>query len=107
MAAIPYDVAEAFVHGKRASRGAFRSDGDSSIWSYNLCLAFRRNNGTGDSWIEINHPLDGSHNVSATTARHIRALRDVLIRECTAWATDGEAVTASDLIRGTRLVVRR
>lgn len=75
MAATPYHVADAFLQGRYAKAGNFYSTGD-AIYSYALKLA----HWDGDS-IVIDHRLDGSDNVSVTTARHIRAIASCLAGE--------------------------
>lgn len=75
MAATPYHVAESFIKGKRDKAGEFTTDG-TAIRSYALLLAVRHPDGS----ITVEHPLDGSHNVSVTTARHIKALAATLSR---------------------------
>ncbi|MCK9468875.1 MAG: hypothetical protein M0Q49_05610 [Porticoccaceae bacterium] len=107
MAAIPYDVAEAFVKGEHKRRGAFTSTGD-AIHSYALNLArivLDAEDGNVIRYVQIMHPLDDSHNISATTARHIRALAHVLTRECV--GPTGAPLTAADLIRGAFVRVQR
>lgn len=94
MAATPYHVAESFIKGKRDKAGEFTTDG-TAIRSYALLLAVRHPDGS----ITVEHPLDGSHNVSVTTARHIRALRYVLERS---YVTAGTFAPVS-LEKGARL----
>lgn len=111
MAAIPYHVAEAFLDGRYERSGSFASTGK-SIHSYGLQLAhwdewedtitFNKGIGTGAvhsrkvTGIVIDHRLDGTHNVSVTTARHIAALRSKLQRAF------GENI---ELVPGTRLAL--
>lgn len=44
MAAIPYSTARAFIDGKKAHNGNFRSDGQ-GLYSYALCLAYKDDDG--------------------------------------------------------------
>ena len=72
MAAIPYDVAEAFTQRRKATRGAFHSDG-TSLWSYGMCIATWSAN---HNMICIN--VDMSNRRSMTTSRHMRAFEVVI-----------------------------
>lgn len=78
MAAIPYDVAEAFIIGEHARSGAFVSVGD-AIYSYSLKLAHRESDDPElIGRIVLDTDLEAARKISVTTARHVRALRDVL-----------------------------
>lgn len=71
MAAIPYDVAEAFLEGRKKTRGAFRTDG-TYITSYNLTLAERTPFCPyGAHWVI---DPETARAYSQTTARHVSAL---------------------------------
>lgn len=70
MAAIPYDTASAFMAKLPARNGAFRSMGD-AIYSYDMKLAHWE----GD---QVVLDTDLAERVSATTSRHMRALRVAL-----------------------------
>ena len=72
MASVPYDVAEAFLRRRSRTRGSFVSRGD-TIYSYGLRLA---------EW-QDGIPLwtidpEVARGYSATTSRHVLALRHVL-----------------------------
>ena len=68
MATIPYDVADAFIEGRQARRGAFWSTGN-SVLSYNLKLA--QQTPEGPQW-SIDPEV--ARRYSTTTSRHVRAL---------------------------------
>ena len=68
MAAVPYQVAEAFRNGRTARAGAFVSVGD-ALYSYALRLAHRDENGQIVIDVDVN-----AQQRSVTTARHVRAL---------------------------------
>ena len=70
MAAIPYDVAEAFKRKSVARSGAFVSVGD-AIYSYGMKLAHWEPNGIEFDYVRRDK---GGKAPSVTTARHMAAL---------------------------------
>jgi hypothetical protein len=70
MAAIPYDVAEAFMRKERAKRGNFESTGD-NIYSYRLRLATWHNGLPAPLWAVA---PEVARSYSVTTSRHVSAL---------------------------------
>ncbi len=76
MASIPYHVAQSFLAKKKDSAGAFTTDGQ-QIKSYNLTLAYWRHGGEAENdYVVVAHDLNNK--ISATTARHISALKACL-----------------------------
>ncbi len=72
MAAIPIDVAQAFMSGEPARRGEFKSTGD-ALYSYDLRLAYRLH-----GRVFICEDLRNRRGVTPTTGRHMIALLGVL-----------------------------
>ena len=76
MATIPYDVARAFLSGKHARAGNFVSTGD-AIYSYDMRLAHWEEWGIRETVVR-DCTTERARAVSATTARHMKALDTVL-----------------------------
>ena len=66
MAAIPYDVVNSFMNGRKARRGSFQSTAD-ALYSYGLCIA--RADPEGGIRIHLPSPYYASN----TTNIHLHA----------------------------------
>ena len=78
MATIPDDVAEAFVNGEQKRRGECLSTGD-AFYSYGLKVATRESDDDAlIGKITVHVDLENRRGQSATTNRHLLALRQVL-----------------------------